>query len=117
MIRNGIDITKCDVRCWDELIVEEDFINATYELWFDVEQYFNVNLHDGCHIYLYTNWFPDEDIEVLVHYVSESHILNIPFNADEEEKNFFRNKMEEHCMKLYGKTLIELLNEYNDEGE
>ena len=32
-----IDVTKEDVRCCDELIVGDEEINATYELWFDVE--------------------------------------------------------------------------------
>lgn len=116
MIRNGIDITKCDVRCCDELLVENGFINAVYELWFDVEQYFDIKLFGDCYLNLYTNWFPDGyiGVEVTIDNDTASNVLNIPFELDEEEKIFFRNKMEEYSMKRYNKTLIELLNEeYN----
>ena len=113
MIRNGIDITKCDIRCCDDLMYEDNYINAVYELWFDVETYFDITLDDNSWINLYTNWFSNGDIEVIVEYDTDKgdKISYLPFEPDEDEKTFFISKMEERCMKLYGESLMEFYEE------
>ena len=86
MIRNGIDITKCDIRCCGDLMYEDNYINAVYELWFDVETYFDITLDDNSWINLYTNWFSNGDIEVIVEYDADKgdKISYLPFEPDEE---------------------------------
>ena len=113
MIRNGIDITKCDIRCCGDLMYEDNYINAVYELWFDVETYFDITLDDNSWIDLYTNWFSNGDIEVIVEYDADKgdKISYLPFEPDEDEKTFFISKMEERCMKLYGESLMEFYEE------
>lgn len=116
-----IDITKQDVRCCDELMIEDDHINATYELWFDVDKYFGTEIRDvdSTWINFYTDWHPD-----LNGMITACYFLDTDLKSDEhiwiltdEEEEFFRNKMESYCQERNGMSLMELWNKYNDESE
>jgi hypothetical protein len=116
-----IDITKQDIRCCDELIIERDYIEATYELWFDVDRYFGTETmdDDSAWINFYTAWHPD-----LNGMITALYFLDTDLKSDEhiwilsdEEEEFFRNKMEEYCQQCNGKSLMELWNKYNEESE
>ena len=111
MIRNGIDITKVDIRCCDDLMVEDECINFAYELWFDVEKYFGVTLNDTSWINFYTNWYPDGSIKAVVVIDKEDTDEEIPFELDKEEQEFFRDKMEKHSKNLYEMSLKEIWEE------
>lgn len=111
-----IDVTKEDVRCCDELIVGDEEINATYELWFDVDAYFGTYTRDddSSWINFYTEWHPETD-DVTAYYVidmvedSEEH----EWLLTEKEKEFFREKMETFCQQADGCSLLELWKQYN----
>ena len=38
VMKREINITEQDIRCCDGLDVCDDAVNATYELWFDVDK-------------------------------------------------------------------------------
>lgn len=104
---NGIDLTKQDIRVCDELICENGYINAVYECWFDVEKYFNKSIGENEWFNVYTNWYPDGNIKILVHIDSDDGIENLPFELNEDEKKFLINKMEEACKQQCGMSLSE----------
>lgn len=112
-----IDITKEDVRCSDELMLTNNSIEATYELWFEVDKYFGTNIHedDNAWINFYTYWYPDGTI------TAKYSIDNLPngyesydWKLTDKEIEFFRNKMEDYCQKCDEMSLMELWAEYND---
>lgn len=111
-----IDITKEDIRCWDELLFEGDHINAAYELWFDVDKYFGteINDSDSTWINFYTDWYPDGTIKACYYIEDDNNSETVDWILTEEETEFFRNKMEECCQHYNGISLIELWNEYNE---
>lgn len=41
-----MDITKEDIRCCDEICVEDNVISIAYELRFDVDKYFGTDTRD-----------------------------------------------------------------------
>jgi len=114
-----IDITKQDIRCCDELIIDDDNIEATYELWFDVDKYFGTETmnDDSTWINFYTFWYPDGTITAWYCIDSELTSEHKFWKLTEEEKEFFRNKMENYCQQCNGMSLMELWNKYNDESE
>lgn len=97
MKRNGISLKDCDIRGCDEILVENGYVNATYELWFDVEKFFDVKLSDSEWINLYTNWYPDGRFEILVYIDSDDGGRELPFEFDEEEIDVFKKLMESYC--------------------
>ena len=111
-----IDVTKEDVRCCDELIVGDEEINATYELWFDVDAYFGTDTRDddSSWINFYTEWHPKTD-DVTAYYVID--MIENPEEHEwpltEKEKEFFREKMETFCQQADNCSLLELWKRYN----
>lgn len=106
----NIDITKQDIRCCDEFYVdvEDEYIESTYELYFDVDKYFGTNTKnsDSC-INLYTQWHPDGTITAMVFVDSDESCNEIPFDFTDDEKDFFHCKMEEQCIIREGMSLEE----------
>lgn len=110
-----IDITKQDIRCWDVLLPNEDnsAIEATYELWFDVDAYFGTNTKNDevTWINFYTAWYPETD-EIKAHYVvdREHGMEKHEWELTNEEKEFFKSKMEQYCHQIEKCSLYELWN-------
>jgi hypothetical protein len=111
-----IDITKEDVRCCDEFLIEEDHINATYELWLDVDKYFGTDINDvdATWINFYTDWYPDGTIKAYYCIDGQETSEYIDWELTEEETEFFRNKMEDYCQYCDDMSLMELWEEYNE---
>lgn len=114
-----IDITKQDIRCCDDLMIEDDHINATYELWFDVDKYFGTEIRDvdSTWINFYTDWYPDGKIVACFCIDGDLTSEYFDWELTKEETEFFRNLMEEYCQERDGMSLRELWDEYNDERE
>ena len=115
-----IDITKEDVRCCDELMIEDDHINATYELWFEHFKYFGVkepyDVEDLSYVNFYTDWYPDGTIKAsYTVYSDEDYEYGDDWELTDEEKEFFRQKMEDYCQYCDDMSLMELWEEYNEE--
>ena len=107
-----IDITKCDVRYCDELIIENEAINSTYELYFEWDKYFGweTRYHDGVWINFYTNWHPNGTITAS-YSVGGDLYFHENWELTDVEQEFFRNKMENHCQTLYGQSLLDFWKE------
>lgn len=114
-----LDITKEDVRCCDELLVEDDHINATYELWFDVDQYFGWQTADidGVWYNFYTDWHPDGRITASYTVEGDALYFHEEWELNEEEVEFFRNKMETFCKETDEKSLSELWDKYKSDED
>lgn len=107
----NIDITKQDIRCCPyDFYVEPDNINVGYELWFDVDEYFGTNTHDNDSVWInfYTYYNKDGSIEATYAIDSDTDYETFDWELTDEEKIFFKNKMEEYCMKYENCTLDEL---------
>lgn len=112
-----IDITKEDVRCCDELMLTDDSIEATYELWLEVDKYFGTNIHDNDNAWInfYTYWHPDGTITAKYSIDDQPYSYeSYDWELTEDEVEFFRNKMENYCQQCDGKSLMELWEEYNE---
>lgn len=112
-----LDITKQDIRCCDDLCVDTDTIDAMYELWFDVDKYFGINLDKNGNewINFYTYYHPDGNITAIYEIDTDDNIYTYDWELTQKEKEFFKNKMEKYCMKLYKCSLDELFyKEYQD---
>ena len=111
-----IDITKEDVRCCDNLVIEGGYINATYELWFDVDKYFGTDTRDdeSTWINFYTDWYPDGTIKASYDIDGDYETENFDWELTDEEKEFFRNKMENYCQQCAGISLMELWEDHNE---
>lgn len=104
-----IDITKEEIECCDDLIMENGKINATYELHMDVDNYFGweTRYHDSVWINFYTDWHPDGSITAS-YTVDGDLYFNEDWQLTAEEQKFFRNKMENYCNKLRGTSLSKM---------
>lgn len=112
-----IDIRKQDIRCCD-LYIENDNINVQYELWFDVNKYFGTNTEEtDSWINFYTYWYPDGSISAVYEIDYPDTVESHDWELTEDEKEFFRNKMEEYCKKECDSTLADLYNKTREETE
>lgn len=107
-----LDITKAEVRWIDELMIEDNTINATYELWFNWDQYFGWQTDglDGVWINFYTDWHPNGTITAS-YSVDGDIYFHEEWELTAEEVAFFRDKMENCCQKLYKQSLLEFWKE------
>lgn len=109
-----INLTKYDIECCDDIYVEpSEFANFTYELWFDVDEYFGTNIKDDEDkwINFYTSYKADGSIVAEYFIDSNKGSEHFIWELTEDEKVLFKNMMEEYCEELYDCTLDELLNE------
>ena len=114
-----IDITKEDIRCCGELMITDDgCIEATYELWFEVDKYFGTNIQDNDNAWInfYTYWYPDGTVTAKFSVDDQPNSYeSFDWELTEIEVEFFRNKMEEYCRCCDDMSLMELWDEHNEE--
>lgn len=116
MKERQIDITKQDIRCCDELVINSDNIEAAYELWFDVDKYFGTDtkFDDNTWINFYTYWYPDGDVLAEYFIDSPEKCTVVEWVLTKEEKAFFLKLMEDYCQEKEGKTLAEFWESFQD---
>lgn len=109
-----INIIKENIRCCDEICVEDNAISATYELWFDVDKYFGTDTRDrdDAWINFYTYWRPNGLISAEYYLDTDDDCKVFAWDLTEEEQKFFLDKMEKYCKETTGKTLQELWESY-----
>ena len=107
-----IDITKENVNCCDELIVdtEKDTVEAFYELWCDVDKYFGTDTrdNDSTWINFYTYWHTDGTITAKYFIDSDDGEEEYNWSLTEPEHKFFLDKMEKHSKSVYHLSLEQL---------
>ena len=113
-----IDICSQDIRVLitDELFIETDadgadYVNATYEMWFDVDKYFGTNTKsdDAVWVNFYTNWYADGKVTAQMFLNTPTQDIQFEWPLTAKEKKFFAEKMEEAAQKQTGMSLKDLL--------
>lgn len=117
-LKRQLDVTKELVILSDGLNIEETdrTIDATYELWFDVDQYFGTNIRDieDTWINFYTMYHPDSnDISAIYYISSDDSNDGFEWELTPEEKIFFLKKMEQESVSHYGVALKQLWEQRN----
>ena len=113
-----IDITKEPINCIDELIIDEEkrSIEATYELWMDVDKYFGTKTRTDSSIWVnfYTFWHLDNPAEITAQMVlnGDNSCEEKEWELTKEEKEFFCKMMEYYCVQKNGCTLREFFEKY-----
>lgn len=113
-----IDITKEPINCIDELIIDEEkrSIEATYELWMDVDKYFGTKTRNdpSSWVNFYTFWHSDNPVDITARMVldGDDSCEEKEWELTQEEKEFFDKMMEDYCMQKDGCTLRELFEKY-----
>lgn len=109
-----MDITKEDIRCCDEICVEDNVISIAYELRFDVDKYFGTDTRDkdDTWINFYTYWKPNGLVTAEYYLDSNDDCKVFAWPLTEDEEKFFLRKMEAYCKEKTGKTLLELWESY-----
>ena len=111
-----IDITKKPINCCDELIIDDEkrSIEATYELWMDVDKYFGTKTRTDSSIWVnfYTFWHLDNPAEITAQMVlnGDNSCEEKEWELTKEEKEFFCKMMEDYCMQKNGCTLREFFD-------
>ena len=107
-----IDITKENVNCCDELIVdtEKGTVEAFYELWCDVNKYFGTDTrdNDSTWINFYTYWHTDGSVTAKYFIDSDDGEEEYNWSLTEPEHKFFLNKMEKHSKSVYHLSMEQL---------
>ena len=112
-----IDITKQDVRCCDDIeINERHSVNIVWELWFEVDKYFGTNTaNSDSWVNFYTEWnYDTNDITAIVCIDYPNRTEEKYWKLTDYEKDFFKKKMDEYCIKLTGMNMKSL---YENEME
>lgn len=102
------------MNCIDELMVEDDHVNAIYEIWIPYDEYFGVNL-DECGdatVDFYTNWYP-KDNRMEAYYILRNDDVEkkVVWELNAYEEALLLWKMEKHCQEMYQKTLVSIFIE------
>lgn len=109
-----IDIIKEPINCCDELIIDDEkrSIEATYELWMDVDKYFGTKTRNDSSVWInfYTFWHLDNPTEITARMVlnGDDSCEEKEWELTKEEREFFRKTMEGYCLQKYACTLREL---------
>lgn len=108
-----IDITKQDIRCCDDFDIEDNSVNITYELWFDVDKYFGTNIlnNENAWINFYTFYNKDGSITAIYEVDTDDGSESFDWELTEIEQAFFRGMMEGYCNHKCSCTLAQLLME------
>lgn len=115
-------IETLDFRCCDDIEYEEVDgqmgVGFTYEMWFDVDEYFGTDTKndDGCWINFYTWYMENGDVKAKYFIESEYGNEEHDWELNTFEKLFFLRKMEGYCMKRCGMTCKEVVEERNREN-
>lgn len=116
-----IDITKENINCCDELIVdtEKETIEAFYELWCDVDKYFGTNTRgeDSTWINFYTYWHTDGSITAKYFIDSDDGVEEYKWALTEPEQKFFLDKMEKYSKSVYHLSLEQLFKTEKEDEE
>ena len=119
-VKRKLELTKLNINCCDELLIDNNVINATYELWFDVTEYFADieeinNISDDEWINFYTNYNPyDKKLTACVVFVGVEADIEYAWDLTEAEEAFLISMVEDYCQNLYGMNCKELLESEND---
>ena len=119
-IKRKLELTKLNINCCDELLIDNNVINATYELWFDVSEYFadieeinNISDDEWINFYTYYNPY-DKKITACVVFVGVEADIEYAWDLTEAEETFLISMVEDYCQNLYGMNCKELLESEND---
>ncbi len=119
-VEGKLELTKLNINCCDELLIDNNVISATYELWFDVAEYFSdieeiKNISDAEWVNFYTNYNPyDEKLTACVVIAGIEADTTYAWNLTEAEEAFLISMVEDYCQDLYGVSCKELLESEND---
>ena len=118
MKKRNLDITEQTINCVGDLEVDLDkgFIEAAYELWFDVDRYFGTDTRDkdDTWINFYTRWHPDRTITAIYFVESDETVKENTWELTPKEQEFFRKKMEAYAKTQGNQTLQEIWEETKD---
>lgn len=118
MKKRNLDITEQTINCVGDLEVDLDkgFIEAAYELWFDVDRYFGTDTRDkdDTWINFYTRWHPDRTITAIYFVESDETVKEHTWELTPKEQEFFRKKMEAYAKTQGNQTLQEIWEETKD---
>lgn len=118
MKKRNLDITEQTINCFGDLEVDldEGFIEAAYELWFDVDRYFGTDTRDkdDTWINFYTRWHPDRTITAIYFVESDETVKEHTWELTPQEQEFFRKKMEDYAKTQGNQTLQEIWEETKD---
>lgn len=107
-------LTEDTVNCIDELMVEENHVNAVYEIWIPADEYFGIDL-DECGdttVDFYTNWYPkDNHLEAYYILRNDDVEKKVKWTLNAYEEALLLWKMEKHCQEMYQKTLVSIFIE------
>lgn len=119
--KRQIDITKESVNCCNELVVdtEKGYVEAYYELWCDVDQYFGTDTRENESVWInfYTMWHPDGRITAVYIIDSDDSSDDIDWPLTEQEQKYFLRKMEEYAQSQGHLSLQELYDAVLKENE
>jgi hypothetical protein len=91
-------ITKENIQISDELIIENDHINASIEAWFDVDEHFGTATYGtDDYINLYADFYSDTDklsVYYIIHFADGGVSDSIAVTLESSERNVILNKME-----------------------
>lgn len=107
-----INIVEADIRCIDDFDFLDESLNVTYELWFDVDKYFGTNTRNtDAWINFYTMYHKDGSITATYIICHPEKDEEHTWELTEEEKRFFKEKMESYCQEKCGHDLAWLYRE------
>lgn len=119
-VKRKLELTKLNINCCDELLIDNNVINATYELWFDVAEYFadieeinNISDDEWVNFYTYYNPY-NKKLTACIVLVGIETDIEYAWDLTEAEETFLISMVEDYCQNLYGKNCKELLESEND---
>jgi hypothetical protein len=91
-------ITKENIQISDELIIEDDHINASIKAWFDVDERFGTSTYGtDDYINLYADFYPDADklsVYYTIHFADGGVSDSVAVTLESSERNVILNKIE-----------------------
>lgn len=103
-----IDITEQEINCIYDFKVDKQWICVEYRMWFDVDEYFGINVNDNesdSWLNFYTYYYKDGHVEAEYEIDSNTEYDSYRWKLTDKEQLFFLKLMQNYCYKLYGHGL------------
>jgi len=93
-------LADVDIMCEGEIMVEDDYINFSWDCWFDVDKMFGTDTRDDDDMWVnfYTNWYPDGSVKAIYIVKSNTGDKAYEYALSEKEKKFLLEKMDDYCV-------------------
>lgn len=117
---SGISLLESEeIEFEDELIIEEDKINAYIPLYnIDIFKKFDLKEREGFEYNMYLDYYPLKNKSVIsITEKNDSSYIEYEYETSDSENEMLKDKLDKYCQMYYSASITNLLNDKEEQEE